>query len=115
MTRPYVQYHRETDSDDDSCNQIKSVSCMGRQPGSEVFVFGPNLQFSSEGHIIPPSEQEYVWIPDIMKRSNCVINPITSIPEIQLPLKHVTEGLLKLSGQNLPSALFVAGIALNRY
>ena len=98
-----------SDSDDEGCVQYKAVSCMGNQPDSDVFVFGPNLQVSSEGRVIPENEQEYIWIPEII---GCVINPITALPPIQQPLKHVTEGLHKISGENLPSALFVSGILL---
>ena len=76
-----------SDSDDEGCVQYKAVSCMGNQPDSDVFVFGPNLQVSSEGRVIPENEQEYIWIPEIIKKIGCVINPITALPPIQQPLK----------------------------
>ena len=104
-----MQFNRASDSDDECCGQYKAVSCMGCQPDSDVYVIGPNLQVSSEGYIILENEQECVWIPDILKKVGCVVNPTTSLSPIQQPLKHVIEGLLKISGKNLPSALFVTG------
>ena len=110
----HVTFHpkiniRVSDSDDEGCTHFKAVSCMGCQPGSDVYVFGPNLQVSSEGRIIPETEQEYVWVPEIIKKIGCVINPVTALPTIHQPLKNVTNGLLKISGSNLPSAIYVAG------
>ena len=53
-----------SDSDfDDGVTQYKPVTCTGRQPGSDVTVIEPELQFFKDGTLIPTDMQEYVWIP----------------------------------------------------
>ena len=48
---------------------FKSVVCMGQQPGSEVFVLGPNLPFKSNGAHIASEEQEFIGIPEIISKN----------------------------------------------
>ena len=48
-----------------SCNSSSSmktmVSCLGRQPNSDVWVFGPEVQMDLTGRIIPPEELRFFW------------------------------------------------------
>ena len=56
------------ESDEESASRqkvFKPVVCMGRQPGSEVFVLGPNLLFRSH---IASEDQEYIVIPEIIQK-----------------------------------------------
>ena len=41
---------------------------MGRQPGSNIFVLGPNLLFKSDGTLIASDEQDYIVIPEIIQK-----------------------------------------------
>ena len=36
------------------------VICTGQQPNTDVFVFGPTLQFNTSGNLIPLAEQRYI-------------------------------------------------------
>ena len=87
------------------------VQCLGRQSGSDVFVLGPSLQFWSSGEAIPPEQQQYVWIPYILKKLKMMdaISPIDQLPTVHNPMKKVVKGLRKISGDNFPSSLFVLG------
>ena len=89
--------------------QYKAVSFTGRQPGSDVFVFGPTIQVSLEGQIIPVEDQEYLWIPEIIQKNECIVNALQCIPSVPLPLHSVIDGLLNISGKNLPSGIFMIG------
>lgn len=89
--------------------QYKAVSFTGRQPGSDVFVFGPTIQVSLEGQIIPVEDQEYLWIPEIIHKNECIVNALQCIPSVPLPLHSVIDGLLNISGKNLPSGIFMIG------
>ena len=85
---------------------------MGRQPGSDVFVIGPTLQFTSDGKVIPEEEQTYVWIPYILKKLNVLssVSPVTALPEVDDPLKSVLMGLKKICGDSFISGMFVLGM-----
>ena len=39
----------------------KMVTCIGHQPGSSAWVFGPDIQLDNKGEIIPKDQQEYYW------------------------------------------------------
>ena len=39
----------------------KMVSCVGRQPGSSVWVLNEEVQIDDEGNLIPKDLQEYFW------------------------------------------------------
>ena len=55
-------------TDDSSVTQYKPVTWTGRQPGSDVIVIGQKLQFCSDGILIPIEMQEYIWIPEIIRK-----------------------------------------------
>ena len=110
--RTVLSLRRAADSDDENGIQYKAVSFTGRQPGSDVFVFGPTVQVSLEGRIIPEEEQEYLWIPAIIHKNECIVNALSCIPSIPAPLHSIIDGLLNISGRNLPSAVFIIGTNL---
>lgn len=37
------------------------VTCVGRQPGSSVWVFNKDTQVDEDGCLIPSKEQQYYW------------------------------------------------------
>ena len=85
---------------------------MGRQPHSDIYVLGPNLQFFSDGTVVPVEEQKYVWVPRIMKKlkmSN-LLHPLTQLPSVQHPLNKLMNGVLQIMGENWPSAVFILGM-----
>ena len=109
----YSHYNkRESDSDSDDSTNVSAVEQMGQQPGSDVFVIGPTLQFTSDGKVIPEEEQTYVWIPYILKKLKVLssVSPITALPEVDNPLKSVLMGLKKICGDNFISGIFVLGM-----
>lgn len=90
----------------------KPVVCMGRQPHSDVYVLGPNLQFFSDGTVIPVEEQTYVWVPRIIKnlKISNLLHPITQLPSVHQPLNKLTNGILQIMGENWPSTIFILGM-----
>ena len=79
----------------------------GRQPNSDVFVVGPELQFYSTGSPIPPDLQQYIWIPEILCKLHIdkILAPISTIPHITNPLKKLMKGMARVSGDNFIGSL----------
>lgn len=105
------QYSECEDGSDDEPETCKPVVCMGRQPDSNVFVLGPSLQFHSDGTAIPPQDQEFVWVPRILKKLKIghIIHPLSLLPPVAQPLKRLMKGLLQVMGDNWPCAVLVLG------
>ena len=96
--------------------QYRAVHCIGRQEGSDVFVLGPNLQFWKSGKQISREQQQYIWIPYILKKLKVLpsAKPIIDLPYVKNPLRALLKGLQKITGENFGSALFVVGkISIN--
>ena len=112
----YVYREQEDDSDSsEGCTtphkSVLPVHCIGRQEGSTVFVLGPDLQFWKTGEAIPPGEQQYVWIPYILKKLKVLdsVSPLTVIPQVLNPVSKVLRGLKNICGDNFGSSLFLLG------
>ena len=91
---------------------LKPVECLGRQPGSDIFVLGETLQFRSNGESIPRDEQEYVYVPYILEKLGLSksISPISNLPDVPDPLYTVMEGIHHVAGDNQTCALFCLGM-----
>ena len=102
------------DSDDsmptDDIVHYKAVVCAGRQPDSDVFIFGLSLQFTSNGNEIAIDKAEYVWVPEILdKLVPRGVHPIFDLPHIVNPLNFVVSGLNRIAGENVISGGFLLG------
>ncbi len=113
-----MSYHRgaddssdESSSEDRGVQHYLPVTCTGRQPGSQVFVFSPTLQLDKYGNVIPPDEQQYLWIPHILDKLHRVVNPLPAFP-LSLhcnALQKVIRGIQHLCGDNVYSGVFLLG------
>ena len=76
-----------------------------------MYVVGPTLHFQSDGTPIPTDEQEYVWIPSILKKMKVRHSPISELPDLSPcnPLKAVLKGMRQLLGDNACSGIFILG------
>ena len=97
--------------------QSRPVHCIGRQEGSDVFVLGPNLQFWKSGKRISDDEQQYIWIPYILKQLRILptAKPVVDLPPIRHPLHNLLRGLQRITGDNFGSALFLVGKKIHYY
>ena len=43
-----------------------AVTCIGRQPDSDVYVLGQKMQFNMKGEPIAEEDQSYVWVEEIL-------------------------------------------------
>ena len=79
---------------------FKPVVCMGRQPGSNVSVFGSNLLFKSDGTLIASDEQDYIVIPEIIQKLGLggALAPIEEQPVVPNPLCTVLTGIKRIAG-----------------
>ncbi len=97
----------------DGQGQIKkAVSTIGRQTDGDTFVFGPTVQLSSIGDIIPDSAWEYIWVPRIVEQGSVIplACGIEDIPQCRSPLRHLLQGLKLLTQENYVSGEFVLGM-----
>jgi len=45
----------------DGYRKKRIVTCIGRQPGSNTWVFNPDIQIDMNGSLIEKDEQCYIW------------------------------------------------------
>ncbi|XP_019859133.1 PREDICTED: uncharacterized protein LOC109587333 [Amphimedon queenslandica] len=60
------------------------VTCLGRQPNSAVWVFGPNVQLNERGRLIAEDQRKYYWVPNYTPLTD--LSRTLSPAEIHLPL-----------------------------
>ncbi len=56
-----------------------AVTCIGRQPESDVYVLGRNTQFTMKGFPICEDQQEFVWVDEILSKIAISIEELTYI------------------------------------
>lgn len=95
----------DLDTEEHTLHFYKAVECTGRQDDSDVYVFGPTLQFDSKGDCIPEEQQQYVWIPHIISKLSSVVNPLPDLPHVQQPLTILVKGLQSVAGDNVISGI----------
>ena len=93
---------------------MKPVTCIGRQPNSEVFILGPELQFTSAGVLIEKVVQEYKFIPTLLKQLGALkcASPILNLPTLPADvdaLHDAVEGIKRIGGENFMCGLFCLG------
>lgn len=100
----------ESDSEDED-KSLKPVTCIGLQPGSNVFVVGPDIQFYSDGRPVPPEEQKFKFILGQLGVMQ-VSAPVHNLPEVDEPLVQVVEGIYRVGGENALCGLFCLGTCI---
>ena len=102
----------DSDEDNDGCaSQYDAVTCTGRQPCSDVFVFGPHLQLTDSGFTIPPDDQRFLWIDEILQKLQRPLNPLPPISDF--PPNHlstIVTGMRDISGENVLSGVYLLGM-----
>ena len=100
----------ESDSEDED-KSLKPVTCIGLQPGSNVFVLGPHIQFYSNGRPVPPEEQKFKYISFLLRQLGVmqVSAPVYNLPEVDEPLVQVIDGVYRVGGKNAMWGLFCLG------
>jgi len=109
----YKHFHSENSaiSEEGSQRPYRAVTCTGRQLNSDVFVFSPTVHLDKWGNEIPVSEQQYLWIPQILDKLNQVTNPLSYIPSAHdNALQDVVRGIKHLSGDNVYSGILLLGL-----
>ncbi len=107
----FQDIHSESDSEDEG-KSLKPVSCIGLQPGSDIFVLGPDIHFYCNGKSIPPEDQKYKFIPFILNQLGVmqISAPVYALPEVGGdPLFQVVRGIQRLGGENSMCGLFCLG------
>ena len=50
----------------------KPVMCLGRQPSSETYVLGPELQLYANGRCVPVEDQDSILVPKSLRNSSSI-------------------------------------------
>lgn len=101
---------REDTDNEGSGSQCDAVTCTGLQPGSNVFVFGPEVQLTDDGEAIPVTEQVFIWIDEILVKLQRPVNPLPRLKNVINPLDRIISGMHHLSGDNMISGMFLLGV-----
>ena len=107
----FQDVYSESDSEDEG-KSLKPVTCIGLQPGSDVFVLGPEIQFYCSGQSVPPEGQEYKFIPLLLTQMGVlqISAPVYTLPEVSGdPLNLVVRAIQRLGGENSMCGLFCLG------
>ena len=85
--------------------------CLGRQPSSDTYVLGPELQFYANGRCVPVEDQDFIWVPEVIEKLHLhrLISPRDSLPQVSAPLPNLLRGLCEILGPNAISGLFMLG------
>ena len=93
---------------------------MGRQPNSDVWVFGPDLQLNGDGEIVSKEVTSTVWVQSIFdadenglgtnrKRKSACYMPRVKLPLSSLVLGEVVQLLLNVIHDNGTAGFFTIG------
>ena len=100
----------DVDEEQDEPSQYNPVTCTGLQPGSDVYVFGPNFQISANGSVVPTSQHQFIWIDSILQKLERPVNPLPPIPSYSLQhLYNVVSGVHTIAGDNVISGVYILG------
>ena len=95
----------------------KAVSCVGRQPKSDVWVFGPAIQISADGSITNPDASSILWVQNVLdlEEGRKMTEDHTRLPAIRLPLygyaiRDVITALINTVHDNTMAGIFTIGI-----
>ena len=85
--------------------------CLGRQPSSDTYVLGPELQFYANGRRVPVEDQDFIWVPEVLEKLHLhrLISPRDSLPQVSAPLPNLLRGLCEILGPIAISGLFMLG------
>ena len=89
-----------------------AVCNIGRQPYSDVYVIGPDLQYTMEGELIAKEKQVYAWIPEILSKLKMPMSmiPMECLPVIEDPLGLLVSKMHDILGDNHISGLYILGM-----
>ena len=68
---------------------FKAAVCIGKQPCSDVWVFGPDLQLSAEGIFTNPEASSVLWVQEVLDMedgSKMKKDQTGPLPAVRLPL-----------------------------
>lgn len=97
---------------------FKAATCIGRQPNSDVWVFGPDLQINSEGGITNSEESSFLWVQEAFNmfedgaktRNQTGPMPVVKLPLYGYALTDVINSLINVVHDNTMAAIFTIGM-----
>ena len=90
---------------------FKAAVCVGRQPDSNVWVLGNDVQIDSSGAVVRKQDQEILWINAVFEMEEGYRKePCSLLPKICLPLCSLTLGDVVGSLKDIIHDNFMAGV-----
>lgn len=99
---------------------FKAAVCIGRQPYSDVWVFGPDLQLTAEGDITNHEASSILWVQEVFnmeeggkmhKKDQTGPLPSVKLPLYSYSLRDVIKALINTVHDNTMAAIFTIGMA----
>ena len=90
----------------------KAACCIGRQPDSNIWVVGPDLQLNDNGEVVNEEDTFITWVKDIFElgHRSAKILPRVQLPLSSLALGDVVKSLFSTLHNNGPAAVFTIGM-----
>lgn len=97
----------------------QAASCVGRQPNTDVWVFGPNLQLSGDGSITNAEASSILWVQEVVDmedgQSKRRSTECSGLPDIKLPLygyalRDVIKAVINTVHDNTMAGIFTIGM-----
>ena len=107
-----ILYHKLFPYSDPAACVMKAVVGLGRQPKSEVLVFGPEVHLTTEGEIIQLDDLQYEWVLPIVDKLSVLPTSyplLRAIPQHKSPLEMLLKALRMLSQKNFFPAVYILG------
>ena len=88
----------------------EAVCCIGRQPNSDVWVLGENLQLNGDGVVVTAEETSIIWVKAILESERTATHwPEVTLPLCSLTLGEMVESLMSMLHHNGIAAVFTIG------
>lgn len=91
---------------------------MGRQPGCNVWVFGPDLQLKEDGSVTNPDETGVLWVQQVFalqegKKNKSIDQtlPVVRLPLYSYSIRDVVKSLMDTIHDNYMAGIFSIGMS----
>ena len=97
---------------------FKAAVCVGKQPSSDVWIFGPDIQITAKGILTNPEASSMLWVQEVFDMEDGgkmkKMDQAGSLLAVHLPLygyslRDVIKALVDTVQHNAMAAIFTKG------
>ncbi|XP_038066514.1 uncharacterized protein DDB_G0284459-like [Patiria miniata] len=101
-------FHERCMAENIGMNKV-AASCIGKQPGADVWMLSPEMQLDGKGKVISRHDQKYVWVNSLLSGASSGSQLLELPPSFEAPteqLHDVFDVLFRSLHENALSAIF---------